>query len=221
MSDDQASMLVVLDVDSTLCNEEGIDEIACAAGEHVAAEVAAVTARAMAGELDFAESLRQRVATLTGLTAEVIHSVSTTITATEGAHALVRAVQAAGGRVCAVSGGFHELVDPLATSLGLDDWQANRFAYADGVLTGELDGLLVDAHGKREALKRWRERWHVPPDRVFAVGDGANDLEMMAEAGVSIAFCAKPVVRERATVAIDRRDLREVAVIAGIAEFLA
>ena len=216
MSEPAVSLLVVLDVDSTLCNEEGIDEIARAAGDEVAKQVAAITASAMAGQLDFAESLRQRVAALEGLPSSVISEASRRITATQGARELVEAVHRAGGRVCAVSGGFHELVDPLATALGVDEWRANRFAYANNALTGQLDGPLIDAEAKKLALIEWREKWAVDPDRVYAVGDGANDLLMMDEAAVSIAFCAKPVVRERARAVIDRRDLMEVAAIAGL-----
>lgn len=216
MSDAPASLLVVLDVDSTLCNEEGIDEIAKAAGAAVQAEVQSITARAMAGELDFAESLTRRVRALKGLSRDAVSKVAGQITPTRGAKALVDAVHAAGGRVCAVSGGFHELVDPLAEALGLDDWRANRLGQADDILTGDLDGPLIDAAAKRDALEYWRERWRVPADRVIAVGDGANDLEMMAVAAISVAFCAKPIVRERATHIVDERDLSLVAQIAGI-----
>lgn len=216
MSDSPASLLVVLDVDSTLCNEEGIDEIARFAGPEVQAAVAEITARAMAGELDFAASLRRRVEALSGLPAEAISEVATRITPTKGAQELVDAVHRAGGRVCAVSGGFHELVDPLASGLGLDDWQANRLAYRNGVLVGELEGPLIDAEAKRQALEMWAARWAVPREKVIAVGDGANDLAMMAAAGLSVAFCAKPVVRSQATIALDERDLALVLQVAGI-----
>lgn len=204
---EEVSLLVVLDVDSTLSNEEGIDEIAREAGPDVQRAVADVTARAMAGEMDFAQSLTQRVKALAGIPLEALKTVSQRITATHGAAELVQAVHAAGGRVCAVSGGFHELVDPLASSLGLDSWRANRLGHDGHALTGDLDGPIVDAHAKRTTVLEWAEEYGVPIERVIVVGDGANDLLMMEAAGLSVAFCAKPVVRERADVAIDQRDL--------------
>lgn len=210
MSEPAAPLLVVLDVDSTLANEEGIDEIAKEAGPEVQRLVADVTARAMAGELDFAGSLIERVRALKGLSVEAINAVSARVTATFGAKALVDEVHRRGGRVCAVSGGFHELVDPLATGLGLDDWRANRLARSDGVLTGEVDGPIVDANAKKTWLLHWADKWGVPPTHIVAVGDGANDLVMMSEAAVSVAFVAKPIVRERALVSIDERDLSRV-----------
>lgn len=210
MSEASAPLLVVLDVDSTLANEEGIDEIAKEAGPEVQRLVSEVTARAMAGELDFAGSLIERVRTLKGLSLDAIDAVSARVTATFGAQALVNEVHRRGGRVCAVSGGFHELVDPLASGLGLDDWRANRLGHAQGLLTGELDGPIIDADAKRTWLRHWAEQWGVPATHIVAVGDGANDLVMMSEAAVSVAFVAKPIVRERALVAIDERDLSRV-----------
>ena len=203
----ETSLLLVLDVDSTLSNEEGIDEIAREAGESVQRAVADITARAMAGELDFVQSLHERVKALHGLPLEALARVSTRISATEGAKALVEAVHDAGGKVCAVSGGFHELVDPLARSLGLDDWRANRLAHDGHVLTGALAGPIVDASAKRTTLLEWSDQFGVPRERIIAVGDGANDLLMLEAAGVSVAFCAKQVVRDVADVAIDQRDL--------------
>lgn len=204
---EEVGLLVVLDVDSTLSNEEGIDEIAREAGPEVQQRVAEITARAMAGELDFAQSLTKRVKALAGISLDSLAHVSKRITATYGAAELIEAVHAAGGRVCAVSGGFHELVDPLASSLGVDAWRANRLGHDGHVLTGDLEGPLVDAHAKRTTVLEWAEEYHVPPERVIVVGDGANDLLMMEAAGISVAFCAKPVVKERADVAIDQRDL--------------
>jgi phosphoserine phosphatase len=204
---EEVALLVVLDVDSTLSNEEGIDEIAREAGPDVQQAVAQITARAMAGELDFAQSLNKRVKALAGISLESLARVSQRITATHGAAELVHAVHALGGRVCAVSGGFHELVDPLAASLGLDAWRANRLGHDGHVLTGDLDGPIVDAHAKRTTVLEWAEEYRVPIERVIVVGDGANDLLMMDAAGLSVAFCAKPVVREHADVAIDQRDL--------------
>ena len=203
----EVPLLLVLDVDSTLSNEEGIDEIAREAGEDVQRTVAQITARAMAGELDFAQSLHERVRALQGLPLEALARVSTRITATDGAAALVDAVHQAGGKVCAVSGGFHELLDPLAKGLGLDEWRANRLSHDGHALTGSLDGPLIDAAAKRTTLLEWADQFNVPTDRIIAVGDGANDLLMMEAAGLSVAFCAKPIVQEKADVAIDQRDL--------------
>ena len=210
MSESNAPLLVVLDVDSTLANEEGIDEIAKEAGPEIQRRVSEITARAMAGELDFAQSLTQRVRALEGLSLDAIHTVSARVSATLGAQALVDEVHRRGGRVCAVSGGFHELVDPLASGLGLDDWRANRIAHDNGVLTGDLEGPIVDADAKKTWLLYWARKWGVPATHIVAVGDGANDLVMMSEAAVSVAFVAKPIVRERALVTIDERDLSRV-----------
>lgn len=203
----RATRLVVLDVDSTLSNEEGIDEIAALAGGEIRERVADITARAMAGELDFAESLRQRVLALRGLSVEIVERASARVTSTPGAEELVDAIHQAGGVVCAVSGGFHELVDPLAQRLGLDDWAANRLESDRGVLTGGLNGPLIDQHQKARWLRHWAERWGVSAENTVAIGDGANDLEMMRIAGVSIGFVPKDIVRLHATYSIDRRDL--------------
>ena len=115
-----------------------------------------------------------------------------------------------------VSGGFHELLDPLAERLGLDFCRANRLEVADGRLTGRIDGAIVDAHAKAAALEEWAAASGIRPDRTVAVGDGANDLEMLGRARLGVAFCAKPVVRERADVAIDRPDLGQVLPLLGL-----
>ncbi len=209
-----ASMLIVLDVDSTLIEQEAIELLAEEAG--TGAEVAAITARAMAGELDFAASLADRVATLAGLDAAVFSRVTPRITLTAGARELVGRVQAAGGRVAVVSGGFHELLDPLAADLGLDAHRANRLEVAGGRLTGRTTGLVIDAQAKAAALTEWSEQFDVPLARTVVVGDGANDLAMMAEAGLSIAFDAKPVVRARAHVCVPDRDLSTVLTLVGL-----
>jgi len=208
------SLLVVLDVDSTLIENEVIELIAERAG--VRAEVAEVTERAMRGEIDFAQSLRARVATLAGLPVGVLDDVRREVTVTRGAPELVAGVHAAGGAIGAVSGGFHEVLDPLAESLGLDRWRANRLAVRDGRLLGEIDGPIVDAAGKRAALEAWAAELGVPRSRTVAIGDGANDLEMMAAAGLSIAFDAKPRVREAADLALAVRDLGAVLGVLGL-----
>ncbi|MFT2711195.1 phosphoserine phosphatase SerB [Clavibacter sp. Sh2036] len=207
-------MLVVLDVDSTLIEDEAIELLAAEAGSlH---EVAAVTERAMRGELDFAESLRSRVLTLVGLPDSVHAVVGRRIRVTPGAERLVAGLHDAGHVVAVVSGGFHELLDPLAERLGLDRWRANRLETVDGCLTGRVAGPVVDAAAKRAAVEEWSAELGIPLSRVVAVGDGANDLEMMSVAGLSVAFDAKPAVRERADVCIDRRDLAQVLALLGL-----
>lgn len=200
--------LVVCDVDSTLINDEVIELIADAAG--VREQVAEITERAMRGELDFAESLRERVASLAGLSDSVFDDVLGRITHTPGVERLIESVHDAGGLIVAVSGGFHEILDPLAERLGLDWWIANRLEVVDGALTGRTVGPVIDAEAKATALRDFAELHEIPLDNTIAVGDGANDLAMMATAGISVAFCAKPVVAERATVAIYERDLAQV-----------
>ncbi|MGY6498647.1 MAG: phosphoserine phosphatase SerB [Microcella sp.] len=209
-----ARFLVVLDVDSTLINEEAIELIADEAG--AGPEVARITERAMAGELDFAESLAERVATLAGLPVERLASAASRITVTTGARVLVDAVHAADGAVAVVSGGFHELLDPLAADLGLDAHRANRLHVADARLTGRTAGPVIDAAAKADALHEWAESFGIPMDRTIAVGDGANDLAMMQAARLSVAFCAKPLVRSRAHLAIDQRDLSAVLPLLGL-----
>ncbi|MBF4624342.1 phosphoserine phosphatase SerB [Clavibacter sp. VKM Ac-2872] len=207
-------MLVVLDVDSTLIEDEAIELLAAEAG--AVDEVAAVTDRAMRGELDFAESLRSRVATLAGLPTTVHAAVGSRIRVTPGAERMIAGLHEAGHVVAVVSGGFHELLDPLAERLGLDLWRANRLETADGRLTGRVAGPVVDAAAKRAAVEEWSAALGIPLARVVAVGDGANDLEMMAVAGLSVAFDAKPAVRRRADVCVDRRDLAQVLALLGL-----
>jgi phosphoserine phosphatase len=206
--------LVVLDVDSTLIEDEVIELIADRAGAR--AEVAAATERAMRGELDFAESLRARVATLAGLSASVLDEVRREVRVTIGVPELVAGVHAAGGMIAAVSGGFHEVLDPLAATIGLDAWRANRLAVDDGRLTGLVDGPIVDAAAKADALVEWAAASGVPIGRTVAIGDGANDLLMMKRAALSIAFDAKPAVRAAADIALDVRDLSVVLGVLGL-----
>ncbi|UNX56072.1 phosphoserine phosphatase SerB [Georgenia sp. TF02-10] len=192
--------LVVLDVDSTLITAEVIELLAEHAGTR--AEVAAVTERAMRGELDFAASLRARVGTLAGLDAGVLGAVRAAVTLSPGARELVAAVHAAGGRVGVVSGGFGEVVGPLAAELGLDHWVANTLEVSDGRLTGRTTGPVVDRAAKEQHLRAWAAEDGVGLDRVVAVGDGANDLDMLRAARLGVAYCAKPVVQEQADAAV-------------------
>lgn len=207
--------LVVLDADSTLIREEAIELLAEEAGtlEHVAA----VTERAMRGELDFAESLRERVATLAGLDAAILPQVRERMTPTPGVERLIAGVQAAGGRIGVVSGGFHELLDPLAERLGLDHCRANRLEIVDGRFTGRVLGPIIDAEAKAVALAEWAEAGGIPLGRTIAAGDGANDLKMLGAAALGVAFCAKPIVRAQADVVIDRPDLSQLLPLAGLA----
>lgn len=209
-----ARFLVVLDVDSTLIEEEAIELLALEAGSGEL--VAEVTARAMGGELDFAQSLRERVATLAGLRVEVFGELASRIHLTPGARELVDGVHAGGGVIGVVSGGFHELLDPLADSLGLDHHRANRLGVEAGLLTGRTEGPVVDAAAKADAVREWSAAHDLPLTRTIVVGDGANDLEMMRIAGLSIAFDAKPVVCETASVCLPERDLSAILAVLGL-----
>lgn len=203
-----SAFLVVCDVDSTLINDEVIELIADAAG--VRDQVATITERAMRGELDFAESLKERVATLAGLPTSVFDDVIGRISITPGAEQLVDAVHTAGGKIIAVSGGFHEILDSLGERLGLDWWTANRLEVVDGHLTGLTVGPIIDATAKERALVSFADQYDIALDSTIAVGDGANDLDMMRRAALSVAFCAKPIVVENATVSVTTRDLTHV-----------
>lgn len=206
--------LVVLDADSTLIEDEVIELLADAAGSREL--VADVTERAMRGELDFAESLTARVSTLAGLPVRIFEEVGRRIRPTPGVHDLIDGLHANGSRIGVVSGGFHELLDPLAAALSLDHWRANRLATLNGRLTGGLVGPIIDAHAKAAALREWAGVELVPMERTVAVGDGANDLEMMAIAGLAVAFNAKPLVREAADIVIGSPNLGQVLPILGL-----
>ncbi|WP_233563711.1 phosphoserine phosphatase SerB [Cryobacterium tepidiphilum] len=206
--------LVVLDADSTLIQDEVIELLADVAGS--GPEVAEVTERAMRGELDFAESLRARVKTLAGLPDTVFADVGRRIRPTDGVRELIAGLHAHGSRVGVVSGGFHELLDPLAADLGLDHWRANRLEVEDGVLTGGLLGPVIDAAAKAAALQEWAAALGVDAAQTIAVGDGANDLQMMGVAGLAVAFNAKPRVREEADVIVDVADLSQLLPVLGL-----
>lgn len=198
--------LVVLDCDSTTIQDEVIELLADAAGTRE--QVTEVTERAMRGELDFVQSLRERVATLAGIPDTVFLETYSRVRPTPGIHELVAEVHARGGKVGVVSGGFHEVLDPLAEDLRLDYWRANRLEVVDGVLTGQLLGPIIDAQAKADALVEWAAAEGIEWGATVAIGDGANDLKMMAVAGLSVGFNAKPIVTESADVAIEE-DLRK------------
>jgi phosphoserine phosphatase len=206
--------LVVMDVDSTLIQDEVIDLLAARASREV--EVAAVTSATMRGELDFAESLRARVATLAGLPVSVLDEVRADIRLTAGARTLVRTLKRLGFTVAVVSGGFIEVVGPLAAELGIDHAHANRLEVRDGLLTGGLVGEIVDRQGKASALRRFATQERLPLSRTVAIGDGANDLDMLAAAGLGIAFNAKPIVRDQADTAVNVPYLDAVLYLLGI-----
>ncbi|MEV8338079.1 phosphoserine phosphatase SerB [Leucobacter sp. NPDC077196] len=193
--------LVVLDCDSTTIQDEVIELLAEAAGS--LEEVAAVTERAMRGELDFAASLRERVATLAGTPESVFDQAYRRVRPTPGIRDLIAAVHDRGGQVGVVSGGFHEVLDPLAADLGIDLWRANRLEIVNGALSGRTYGPIIDAAAKAAALREWAAAAGTPLSATLAIGDGANDLEMMAIAGIGVAFDGKPIVRERADVSIE------------------
>lgn len=206
--------LVVMDVDSTLIQDEVIELLAAHAGR--AAEVAAVTEAAMRGELDFGESLRQRVAVLEGLPAGVLDEVRAAVRLTPGARTLVRTLKRLGFTVAVVSGGFIEIVGDLARELEIDHARANHLEIVDGRLTGRVVGEIVDRAGKARALRAFAEQEGLPLSRTVAIGDGANDLDMLEVAGLGIAFNAKPVVREQADTAVNVPYLDAVLYLLGI-----
>ena len=197
--------LVVFDVDSTLIEDEVIELLADCAGKRV--EVAEITERAMQGELDFAQSLEARVATLAGLPDSVITQTYERIRVTRGAKQFIDEVHSRGGKVAAVSGGFNRLLEPLAKMLQLDFWRANELEIAGDRLTGKVAGDIIDRKAKADALVEWAKESLVDLANTVAIGDGANDLDMMAKAGLSIAFNAKPKVREAADLVVSGNDL--------------
>lgn len=208
MSSDATRLLVVLDADSTLIRNEVIELLADEAGR--GPEVAAATEAAMRGEVDFAESLRSRVAALAGVPVSAFGRVIARIEPTPGVRELIAAVHERGGLVGVVSGGFHEILDTVAPALGVDMWHANRLVQADGIIAGTVDGAIVDSAAKADRLREWATQHGVPRERTIAIGDGANDLTMLAVAGLGLAFNAKPAVRAAAPLVIGRVDLREV-----------
>lgn len=200
--------LLVMDVDSTLIQEEGIDLLGEEAG--VGAQVANITERAMRGELDFRQALDERVGLLKGLPESIFDKVLECMHFTQGAKELVDELHRRGFKVGVVSGGFHETVDKLAERLQLDYVQANRLEVIDGVLTGRVLGEVVTKEVKKAKLQEWAAENGLTLDQTIAMGDGANDLPMIQTAGIGIAFCAKPIVRQQAPYQINEADLYKV-----------
>ncbi|PKI93068.1 phosphoserine phosphatase SerB [Actinomycetales bacterium SN12] len=203
-----ARFLVVLDADSTLIRNEVIELLADEAGRR--AEVQAATEAAMRGEVDFATSLRSRVEALRGVPTTAFDRVRARIEPTPGVRDLTAAVHERGGVVGVVSGGFHEILDHIAPGLGVDRWRANRLLLDGELLAGAVDGEIVDAAAKASSLQEWAAELGVAPRATIAIGDGANDLQMMAVAGLGIAFNAKPAVRAAASLVVGPQDLSEV-----------
>jgi phosphoserine phosphatase len=210
----RAMRLVVMDVDSTLLRDEAIELLAARAG--CAAEVGEVTAAAMRGELDFAESLRRRVALLAGLDASAIDGVLTGARLAPGARTLIRTLKRLGYRCGVVSGGFTQVTDWLTLELGLDFAEANTLEIVAGKLTGRLVGHVVDRPGKERALRRFAGAAGVPLSQTVAVGDGANDLDMISAAGLGVAFNAKPAVRSAADTSVSVPHLDAILYLLGI-----
>lgn len=210
----RAKRIVLLDMDSTLIQQEVIDLLAERCG--VGAEVAAITQSAMRGELDFAESLTARVKLLAGANAEILESVKTSITLTPGARTLIRTLHKLGHKVGVVSGGFLDVIEPLLKELEIDFYRANKLEITDGKLTGNVLGSIVDKNGKALALREFASAENVTLSQTIAIGDGANDLGMLELAGLGIAFNAKPAVRAAANSSINSPYLDSVLYLMGI-----
>ncbi|MCG5434352.1 phosphoserine phosphatase SerB [Mycobacterium sp. MYCO198283] len=210
----RAKRLIVFDVDSTLIQGEVIEMLAHRVG--AGDEVAAITEAAMRGELDFAESLRQRVATLAGLPATVLDEVAEELELTPGARTTLRTLRRLGFQCGVVSGGFRQVIEPLARELMLDFVAANELEIVDGRLTGRVVGQIVDRPGKAKALRDFAHRAGVPMEQTVAVGDGANDIDMLTAAGLGVAFNAKPALREVADASLSHPYLDTVLFILGV-----
>jgi phosphoserine phosphatase len=210
----RALRLIVMDVDSTLIRDEVIDLLAERAG--CADEVAKVTSAAMRGELDFAASLRERVGLLAGLDASVLDEVRSSLRLTAGARTLIGTLRGLGYKFGIVSGGFLQVIEPLAATLGIEYAAANTLEISSGKLTGRLSGPVIDRAAKAEALRRFAADAGVPLSQTVAIGDGANDLDMIAAAGLGVAFNAKPVVRDAADTSLSVPYLDAVLYLLGI-----
>lgn len=198
--------LLLMDMDSTLINEEGIDLLAHFAD--LGEEVASLTDAAMAGELDFYTSLRRRVALFEGQSIDLLDRVRDSLSLTEGAKDLISTLRQRGWRIGVVSGGFHEIIDSFLEPLELDFVRANRFLTRAGHLTGFVHEPIIGPIEKATALSEFAAKCEIPLSATVAIGDGANDREMLKRAGLGVAFCAKPALKEEADLILDQRDLR-------------
>jgi len=210
----KSKRIVMLDMDSTLIEQEVINLLGQAAGK--SSEIEAITDKAMAGDLDFKTALIERVSLLKGLDHNILSKVRDQITLTKGAKKLVDELHQHGHKVGVVSGGFIEVIEPILKSLEIDFYRANKLKIQDGVLTGEIDGPLIDSHAKRMALEEFADQEQVRLEQTVAIGDGANDLEMIKAAGLGIAFNAKPKVAAAADTTISNQDLSTVLLLMGI-----
>ena len=210
-----ARKLVLLDVDSTLIQQEVIELLATKAG--VNAEVVKITEAAMRGELDFEQSLLARVALLSGLSEDAIEQVRLEILLTPGARTLIRTLQRLGHTVCVVSGGFHNVIDPLLKELNISHYRANTLEIIDGKLSGKVVGAVIDRAAKAQALRDFAALENINIEQTIAIGDGANDLDMIAIAGLGIAFNAKPAVKAAADSSVSAPYLDSVLYLLGIA----
>ncbi len=210
----RAMRLVVMDVDSTLIAGEVIDLLAARAG--CAEQMAKITDAAMRGEIDFAASLRERVAMLAGLEESALQEVRAQLRLAPGARTLIRTLRRLGYRCGIVSGGFTQITDPLAADLGIDYAAANTLEIIGGKLTGQLTGLVIDRAGKADALRRFAAQTGIPVSQAVAVGDGANDLDMIAAAGLGVAFNARQVVRDAADASVSVPYLDTVLYLLGV-----
>lgn len=212
----RSKRLVVMDMDSTLVQQEVIDEIAAFAGVREA--VAGITERAMRGELDFQAALRERVALLKGLPVDCLEQVLARIQLTPGVETLVRVLKKLGYKIAVVSGGFSYFTDHFRERLGLDYSFANTLQVAEGKLTGALDGEIVDRQAKARILRMLAHKEQIPLDQTVAVGDGANDLDMLETAGLGVAFNAKPLVREQAPAFLSLPGLDSILYLLGVSQ---
>ena len=194
-----------MDVDSTLIQQEVIELLADYAG--VMPEVKTITEQAMSGELDFKQSLERRVGLLEGLSDEIFHWLKPQIELTPGVQELITAVHGLGGKIGAVSGGFSQVLEPLANEIGLDYWMANSLEVLDGKLTGCLVGPIIDAEAKATALRSWATESGIAIEKTIAIGDGANDIPMLKCAGYAVAFRPKPILKQYADLVIDENSL--------------
>ncbi len=210
----RAMRLVVMDVDSTLIAGEVIDVLATRAG--CADQMAKITEAAMRGELDFAASLRERVSMLAGLDEAVLDTVRGQLRLAPGARTLIRTLHRLGFRCGIVSGGFTQITGPLAAELGIDYMAANTLEITAGKLTGKLTGPVIDRAGKADALRRFAAQAGVPVSQAVAIGDGANDLDMIAAAGLGVAFNARPVVKDAADTSVSVPYLDSVLYLLGV-----